>query len=213
MLLFLIDGLSACALSDAPFLAAHYLATMTNVTPVVTAPNWMTLLTGLTPKGHGVFDNKPVRDYRVPTILDDVERPLVVSDWRLFRSYFKHVPFVYTKSPFRWLETHDISPFDLVVINVQTLDHVGHRDGWESAAYRRALRVMDAQVSRCVGPMKPWLLTSDHGGRGRQHDAIHDACIRSVPLCGQIDATIRTPVRTTRFRKFVRMLVREGRAR
>lgn len=74
---------------------------------------------------------------------------------------------------------------DLTFLHLRNPDRVGHRKGYASPAYFRAVRRTDAFVGRVMRAIAQTphlrrsttvLLTSDHGGRGRHH---HDRRLRA----------------------------------
>ncbi len=197
MIVMFIDGLSCCWLSPSltPFLSKHLLGCMKNVQPVVTAPNWITLLSGLSPSQHKIFNNRPVKyslhSQGITTLFDDFEQSTIVSDWKLFKSYFRgsNAQFLYVPINF-WecVDALQLKQNELTLLNYQELDHVGHECGWGSKQYVQALVKLDQQISHfCSLHIKqPIVIVADHGGKPglKNHDCHVEKCCRWVPLIG-----------------------------
>ena len=61
---------------------------------------------------------------------------------------------------------------DLALVYLALPDLVGHDHGWDSDEYVRALTITDAHFGRlldALGPAWSVLVTTDHGGVGRNH--------------------------------------------
>lgn len=92
--------------------------------------------------------------------------------------------------------------FGLSFIHLRDPDHAGHKHGWMSPEYLRAVRAADTAVGSIVNtvartagrPVTAFILTADHGGAGTGHwdDRPEDA---TIPwLCAVPGVTAGTPI-------------------
>jgi len=203
--LFLIDGLGADFLQ-----LLEPACVMQNEVPTITAPNWVTLLTGLHVKEHLVQHNYFGRNKRFKfnhtTVFDDFDgKSWFISDWRQFSKLVTcpRTTFTYAKEPFhelqQWLR-HD-SP-QLTVINSQLLDTVGHKHGWRSPKAVDVVKQLETQVIKFeaylrdesgVGPYVV-LVTADHGSDGHDdHEDASSESVRRVPLVFITNTLVEKP--------------------
>lgn len=169
------------------------------VMPTLSSPNWESMITGSSPEQHGITSNGYFRhkiefqpscidaEGRFPTIFEILrqQRPssriAVIHDWDGFADLLeKRVPDVlqHERGPEKTTEAalkewNEHKP-TLLFVHLDNVDHAGHESGWGSKDYLDAVKVAD----RCAGRLLDALLatpdtlvlvTSDHGGKGRNH--------------------------------------------
>lgn len=210
-----IDGLRPDAISafDAPTLQrlmreGSYTLKASTINPSKTLPSHTSMLTGLTPDGHGVFWNN------VTTAKDDsIELPNIFSVARAhgyataaFFSKAKFQPLQlagtldYSQAPGgwfgRWLSDRTMTDVErylaeakpnVLFVHMSDPDAAGHRSGWMSPAYGRAVLAADASVQRLIAVANETygagnfslIVTADHGGHGTNHgsDDVADVTI------------------------------------
>lgn len=186
VVLLLIDGLGYDYLPPDSFWRLHS-RPIQNAAPTITAPNWLTILSGLSPERHGVFDNETVSrpSFRFPhsTVFDDFPNSVMVSDWAMMRK-ISPKPRFYSGNIWKFRR---FPREGLVVLNYQRLDTVAHRDGWGSPAYQRTLRNIDRQTRELYESLlkrgTPFVLmgVSDHGGFELDHEEADQKAVRRVP--------------------------------
>jgi hypothetical protein len=196
VILLLIDGLGYEYLKPDSFWSQHSVR-IRNADPTITAPNWATILSGLSPQKHGVLDNKlhALPSYRFPysTVFDDVVAPgrsLMISDWKMMRKFSDRCDFEYNRVWSRVLQNIDryAQEYDFIVINYSRLDNVAHSLHWGSVAYQQTLSYIDQQTRKLYDKLRklgiPFTLlgTADHGGEKDDHEEGHLTQVHSVPL-------------------------------
>lgn len=188
----------------------------TDVDFTVTLPNHVGMVTGrpveVADGGHGVEFNRDRPGARVPPGPDGVPRSIFTSVHAgggtsvVFSGKTKFDIFANT-----WPDgvneiTIDPDQAELTDAAVDTLAHqrptltfvhladpdkVGHRVGWESPAYRDAVRRADDAVARLLEVVRTdrrlragtaVVLTSDHGGHGHNHTDARDARDYTIPF-------------------------------
>jgi hypothetical protein len=169
------------------------------VMPTLSSPNWESMITGSAPEQHGVTSNGILRkmiefqpvcldaEGKFPTIFEILraQRPesriAVFHDWEGFADLLeKNVPDVlqHERGPEKtidaavkyWTENRP----NLMFVHLDNVDHAGHDAGWSSPEYYRAVEEADACVNRLASVALASddtyvLVTSDHGGKGRNH--------------------------------------------
>lgn len=169
------------------------------VMPTLSSPNWESMITGSSPEQHGITSNgylhqkielKPScldAEGKFPTIFEVLrqQRPssriAVIHDWDGFADLLeKQVPDVlqHERGPEKTTdaalkEWNEHKP-TLLFVHLDNVDHAGHVYGWGSKEYLEAV----AEADRCAGRLLDALLaspdtlvlvTSDHGGKGKNH--------------------------------------------
>ena len=197
-----LDGLSRDGLKNAstPYLDAlrlkgALLDQSRGVMPSKSAPNWASILTGVTPELHGIHSNqwwwfRWRRYLRHPTLFSAVKRSgqsqnrtAAVYEWEHFGKLWNSDDVDvahWAKTPGETLEAVDTlltDPPRLLVLHLLGIDSVGHDKGWQSDAYLRAVTNVDAQVGAIVSLLDAkglrettlLVIASDHGGVGTKH--------------------------------------------
>jgi predicted AlkP superfamily pyrophosphatase or phosphodiesterase len=216
VLLVSIDGLRPDAIGafDAPTLnrlmrEGSYSLTATTITPSKTLPSHTSMLTGEPPERHQVLWNNVTSATR-----NAIELPNVFTEARqsgystaAFFSKAKFGPLQragsldYSQAPGgwfgRWLAHRTMTDVEaylersaphLLFAHLADPDAAGHRSGWMSPRYGRAVTAADHAVGRLVaaadrtyGPGTYTLIvTADHGGHGRDHGS-HDPRDVTIP--------------------------------
>lgn len=187
LIILLIDGLGYDYLPPESFWKRHSYP-IKNAVPTITAPNWMTILTGLSPRQHGITKNEQVsaRSYvsNHSTFLDDLPKPCVlISDWRMMYK-LTSAKFVYSSKPLKdsWAYIHKMKNGTLVV-NYSRLDTVAHQYHWGSEKYFKTFKNID-NYTREISLLNYVRLigVSDHGGIENDHEEKHEIKVRRVPL-------------------------------
>lgn len=200
-----IDGLrpDAIAAYKAPTLQrlmkeGSYTLTASTILPSKTLPSHTSMLTGLTPEQHGVSWNNVATAQA-----DAVSIPTIFS---LARSQGYSTAAFFSKSKFhplqlegsldysqapgglfgRWSSTRtvaDVAAYlkearpNLLFVHLPDPDAAGHRSGWMTFEYGRAVLAADRAVEQLVGLAgKAYgagkftvIVTADHGGHGSNH--------------------------------------------
>ncbi len=210
VILVVIDGLRADAaplfsLPTLMALAQRGVGTFAarTVTPSITSAAMTSLLTGITPRLHGIQTDR----IGIPAPGEHL-RPLPahLAEHRLETRVLLATP----PRPFRGLAERigrrsgvtlrfggggaeeilataidDLTTMQtgFLMMHWPDVDRAGHSHGWASAAYRRAAQHADATLGRLVALTDPWLdagtvlmVVADHGGGGkhpRNHDSQH----------------------------------------
>ena len=201
IVLLLMDGLGYDYLSEtnSPFWKSHSKPIMNSI-PTVTSPNFLTILSGKTPQETGVLDNKifAKKHYMFPytTIFDDVKgKSVFVSDWEMFRKVSEKPKFIFG-NPWKFSK---YEKYDLIVLNYQRLDALGHSYGWNSPKYQTCVKYVDKQTQLIYEQLeqfgKPFVLwgCADHGGHGKDHEEEHEPSIRRVPLLFATNTKLKAP--------------------
>jgi hypothetical protein len=220
VILLLIDGLGYEYLKPESFWAQHS-TRIRNADPTITAPNWATILSGLSPQKHGVLDNKlhARPNYRFPhtTVFDGIGRSLMISDWKMMRKFSDQCDFAYNRVWSRILQNigQYAKKYDLIVVNYSRLDNVAHSLHWGSAAYQRTLRYIDEQTRKLYDKLVsldiPFTLlgTADHGGAKDDHEEAHLSQVHSVPLLYVTNQSEKIPTikLTSEIRELIQKIV------
>lgn len=164
------------------------------IVPSKTLPSHTSMLSGVGPDRHGVLWNtwKPDRAIRVDTVFSHCLRH------RLRCGLFAGKPkFAHFAIPEPGVERYRLADeaeavFDaaldyadeavphFLMVHLAEVDATGHRHGWGSEAQRGAIRRIDAALGEFLEELRDeregalsLILTSDHGGRGRNHGSDH----------------------------------------
>lgn len=216
VLLVSIDGLRPDAISafETPLLSrlmreGSYSLSATTITPSKTLPSHTSMLTGEPPERHQVLWNNVTSAKR-----DEIELPNVFTEARYhgyrtaaFFSKAKFGPLQrpgsldYSQAPGGWfgrwsgdrtmtdVETYlDRAVPNLLFVHLADPDAAGHRAGWMSPTYGRAVTSADRAVGRLVSAADrvygtggyTLIVTADHGGHGRDHGS-HDPRDVTIP--------------------------------
>lgn len=200
-----IDGLRADAIAAAG--ATHLLrwqregaATLAArpEAPPITLPNHLSMVTGLTPRAHGVTSNGDLPgEFGRPTLFTAIHdaglrTALYYGKSKLLAlapkgsADVRHGP---GRGNSRWedgdgatlaaafAEEFPRQRFAFSFIHLREPDGAGHDEGWMSPAYLEAVRRADAALGRILDTLRDsdvaastWvLLTADHGGHGHDH--------------------------------------------
>ncbi|HLK61707.1 MAG TPA: alkaline phosphatase family protein [Chthonomonadaceae bacterium] len=199
VVLFSIDGMRPDGLqqADTPFFdslmaSGAYTLQGRTVMPSVTLPCHTSLFLGVEPERHGITTNLWTPQVRpVPGIVETLHRAgktaAFFTNWEPLRdlarpetlqaSFFLNNDGVAEGAGDRelagmaaaWLRDH---PVDFAFVYFGHTDAAGHKHGWMSEPYLRAI----GNASRCVATVcaalpedAHILVTSDHGGHGKSH--------------------------------------------
>ncbi len=202
VIIVVLDGLRPDAISSTSTPTLYRIATegssilnAQTVFPSKTLPATVSLVSGADPKTHGVRTNNMfnllefrgntifsiAKDYNfstgaivskrdiaplaVPYILDYARFPKRVKNWPLSR----------VVREFR--EIISIRPLNLLVVHLNEPDLTGHKYGWMTKKYFKAVKNADQAVGDIVGAATEILgeksytliITADHGGYGKGH--------------------------------------------
>ena len=231
-----IDGLRPDAIGafGAPTLQrlmreGSYTLTAATILPSKTLPSHTSMLTGELPDRHGVLWNNVLT-----AKADTVELPTIFSVARSrgyrtaaffskskFHSIQRQGTLDYSQAPGGWfgrwssdrtvgdVERHlEAARPNVLFVHVADPDHAGHRSGWMSAEYGRAVIAADAAVASVLSAAEraygagsySVIVTADHGGHDRDHGSAdpRDVTIpwiawgRGVKSGQLADASIRT---------------------
>ena len=165
---------------------------MSTVTPSKSSPCWMSMISGVSPREHGVKSNdwRP-GDSRPPATLFKqlrIYRPkakiVVLHDWDGFGRLVEKGVADKMGSPGDSTRTIEagIRIFlkekpDLLFLQLDSLDGAGHKSGWGSKGYLRVLSAHDALIGKFLRSLEQAdlldetliLITADHGGKGKSH--------------------------------------------
>jgi predicted AlkP superfamily pyrophosphatase or phosphodiesterase len=205
VVLMSIDGLRPDAIGRfaAPTLQrlvreGSYTLAASTITPSKTLPSHTSMLTGELPERHQVLWNN-VATARA----EGVELPTIFGVARSHgyrtAAFFSKAKFTalqqpgtldYSQAPGGWfgrwssdrtvrdVEAHlDSAVPNMLFVHFSDPDQAGHRDGWMSEAYGRAVSRTDAAVARVLAAADQSfgagnysvIVTADHGGHGRDH--------------------------------------------
>jgi arylsulfatase A-like enzyme len=200
-----IDGLRPDAIEafDAPMLSrlireGSYTLQASTINPSKTLPSHTSMLTGEPPDQHHVLWNNVTSAKR-----DEIELPNIFSVARsrgyqtaAFFSKAKFAPLQregtldYSQVPGGWFgrwsserTVSDVAKYlrdarpNLLFVHLTDPDAAGHRSGWMSEEYGRAVRATDGALSRLMRATDEaygqgnysLIVTADHGGHGRNH--------------------------------------------
>lgn len=167
------------------------------VRPSVTLPSHISMLTGVPPEVHGITWNRDSTAVRgtveVPTVFEIAKQAGFTTAVFFSKAKLKHLlkpgTLDYASGPSgrseRYAEatveaaTHHIRSHrpNLVFVHILEPDHAGHRAGWMSPAYGRAVRSADTAVGELLAAAEASygrggftvIVTADHGGHDRGH--------------------------------------------
>jgi predicted AlkP superfamily pyrophosphatase or phosphodiesterase len=198
VVLLLVDGLGYHVLQRGGFWKQRHTKRIKNVEPTITAPNFVSIMTGMPPKKHGVMTNEDLRGpLDVDNVLHAFDDHVLISDWRQMRHLLpaaipKERNFRYRRTWAQLLdeikqrkkqETHA-----LLVMNTSSLDTVAHKHGIASDAAKSVIEYIDQRTEKVFNALqktkRDFVLigVADHGFHDDDHeDATADA-IRHVPL-------------------------------
>ncbi|MEM7340703.1 MAG: alkaline phosphatase family protein [Actinomycetota bacterium] len=165
------------------------------IEPCWTLPAHLSMVRGVAPSVHGVFDNTPVPPATdVSSVLGVARRAgrvtAAVHNWSPFdvlfdagdtfgtlfvdRGYDPHGDAAMAEAT-TWFVAH--TGADVVFSYFAGPDLAGHEYGWGSEAYRRALGRADAALGDLLAELAGWrvIVTTDHGGLGTNHGGLSDA--------------------------------------
>lgn len=219
-----IDGLRPDGLlqADAPDILAlahrgSYTWNAQTISPSVTLPSHVSMLTGYTPERHGVTwnDHYPDRTIAAPTIFAIAHeaglRTVMVAGKE--KMQLLNAPGTVDSYVFATVGDRDVADkaiagiaagFDLMFIHLPNMDFFGHSTGWMSDVYLFEISRTDEAVGRILDALPEnttVILTADHGG----HDTGHGSNIpedMTIPwmIAGpnvEVDHEIASPVLTT----------------
>lgn len=191
VVLISLDGATpdGIAQADAPHLDALIAAgsqsrNARTVYPCNTLPCHIAMLSGVTPKTHGISQNKfsdPLPKVTVPTVFDAVDQAglyalMIVGKYKMLALRSGHYADLDEVGPLLRRETRHHVP-DFVFIHSAEPDLAGHAEGWMSPAYLAALSRADHMVGQVVAWVREkgmWdqtllIVSADHGGSGKTH--------------------------------------------
>jgi arylsulfatase A-like enzyme len=173
----------------------------------VTLPSHTSMLTGVVPGKHGIEWNddlplkKPIYP-RWPTLFEVAHKAGLTTAMIVGKSKFgalakpgtldwTEVPYEQTTDDFvgdhAVAVIHDHKP-QVLFVHFPDVDAAGHKFGWSSPEQMKAIEGADAQIRRVLEALDQEhlrdrtliIVTSDHGGAGRNHGA-DDARSRHIP--------------------------------
>jgi len=172
------------------------------VMPTLSSPNWMSMITASGPEQHGITSNGYLKRMQeiAPACRDEsggfpnifgalrAQRPAsriaIFHDWPGFAKLVeRNVPDVmeHQRGPQRTaqaaIEYWKRYRPELLFIHLDNVDHAGHRSGWSSREYYRAVEEADRQIGAILAMLREAaaldstfvLVTSDHAGKGHNH--------------------------------------------
>jgi len=205
VLLVSIDGLrpDAIGASKAPTLQrlieeGSYTLDAKTILPSTTLPSHTSMLTGQPPERHGVLWNNVLTAdadlVDVPTVFGIARargyRTAAFFSKAKFQSLQRPGTLDYSQAPGGWfgrwssartvtdVQTHlATSRPNLTFVHLSDADRAGHRAGWMSDAYGRAVTAVDDAVARLLSSADTAfgegnytvIVTADHGGHGFGH--------------------------------------------
>ena len=196
--LILIDGcrpdalaLAATPAIDSVILRGAFTGAARSVVPSSTLPCHQSIFHGVPPGRHGIVTNtftpfvRPVAGL-IETIRDAGGRCAMFYNWEPLRDVA--VPGALEASFFTRMPPGDLSAGDSAVANVASdwltknawdfafvylgaTDEVGHKHGWMSGPYLRAIEHADACIAKLLPAIAEAtvIVTADHGGHDRTH--------------------------------------------
>lgn len=199
--LFLIDGLGY---EYVPKEFKNHCQKIQNQIPTITAPNWISILTGLPVKKHKVINNEIVSRKKPEnfvswdsTILDDEwKNSWIFSDWKPFHKIFpEQKNFFYLKKKMffdniknKLLLLGKTKP-DFVLVNTEQMDWLGHTHGWESLSVKKRIKKIFHEINELfyfvldnIDNDPVFFYTADHGGHKKDHEDHNNKKIRNVPF-------------------------------
>ena len=224
VVVLLVDGLGMASLPRGSFWRKCS-RKIKNVRPTITAPNFVTILTGATPKQHGVVDNHLAAPPAVDCVMHAFDDHVLISDWRQMRHLLP--PTVPPEKNFRYRRTWSqlIAEIKLrrradggaalLVMNTSTLDTAAHKHGIDSDEARSVIAYIDRRTEKVAALLarsgRQFVLigVADHGFAGDDHELSHDDddddgddAIESVPL---LFVTNRDDIARPKFRSTLRI--------
>jgi predicted AlkP superfamily pyrophosphatase or phosphodiesterase len=194
---FLIDGMgyhyTPQSLHD-----TFHIYPIENIEPTITAPNWISILTGKPSEEHKVINNESIRkkSFKLPvdTVFHDTEGTLV-SDWKMLGKYIQSsihkrklkFQFIHTKAIWRFIHNqHHLMKSQINFINTDKVDSIAHTHGWNSAKTKSVIDSVTRNILKFTNTIsEPCLIivTADHGGLGKEHEhPKYSKFIRHVPF-------------------------------
>jgi len=198
-----IDGLRPDAIERAP--AKHlqaliergaYCATAKTVSPTVTLPGHVSMLSGLDVGRHGVTANEELPGFfMAPTVFTAAKNMNLRTGIFFSKSKLRYLArpgavdvaygtAIVTVEPDaattaaalarvfaeRWAERS----FDFAFVHLREPDEAGHKEGWMTEAYLRGVAEADAAVGSILETVRAServavIVTADHGGTGLTH--------------------------------------------
>lgn len=185
--IILVDGLGFHQLTPEWTDDARWCIPLRNQLPSITAPNWASILSGVSTATHGVLDNDQVRRFgERDTFLHSFNNVHVVSDWAPFRHLVPGLPFTHDRTPIRNLHRHHRNS-DVLVVNLDRLDNRCHKFGWNSPQADTTRRNLGRELRRFREGLKGdyvMYVVADHGGFRKNHESHTNPAVRTVPfLC------------------------------
>jgi len=172
------------------------------VMPTLSSPNWMSMITASGPEQHGITSNGYLKRMQeiAPACRDQsggfpsifgalrMQRPAsriaIFHDWPGFAKLVEPAALdviEHHRGPERTtnaaIEYWKRNRPELLFVHLDNVDHAGHRSGWSSPAYYRAVEEADRQIGAVLDMLRGAaaldstfvLVTSDHGGKGHNH--------------------------------------------
>jgi arylsulfatase A-like enzyme len=188
-----VDGLRADALGQAAAPHIHGLARRGSytwkaqtVSPSMTLPAHVSMVTGFLPPAHGIsWDDFKVDkgNCTVPTIFAIAKAAGLRTVMVVGKEKFRHLDVEGTLDSFVLARRGDVDVaneaivqvqlgFDLMLAHFPDVDIVGHAQGWMSAAYLQQVTAADEAIGRLLESLPAEttvILTSDHGGKATVH--------------------------------------------
>jgi hypothetical protein len=177
---------------------------MQNALPTTSSTNWMSMISGVNPELHGVYDNdwEPGDSTPPPTLFRALREARadattgVFHEWTGFGRLIEAATADEMTSPGDADATMDAAIAfarerhpDLIFVHLDLVDHAGHASGWGSPAYEAAVTHADTLVAGLRDALEEeglWsttalVVSADHGGVGLSHgdDTVHE---RSTPF-------------------------------
>jgi predicted AlkP superfamily pyrophosphatase or phosphodiesterase len=197
VVLLLVDGLGYHSLKHGGFWRRHS-TKIRNIEPTITAPNFVSIMTGVSPHHHGVMTNEDLRaPLDVDNVLHSCDDHVLISDWRQMRHLLP--PVIPRERNFRYRRTW-AQLFDeikqrktqeshaLLVMNTSSLDTVAHKHGIASDAAKSVIEYIDRRTEKVFNALersgRDFVLigVADHGFHGDDHEDATSDMIRRVPL-------------------------------
>jgi predicted AlkP superfamily pyrophosphatase or phosphodiesterase len=178
-----------------------YTLNASTILPSKTLPSHASMLTGELPERHGVlWNNEQIfsdGELQSPTIFSVLRSSGFKTAAFFSKSKFDdfQVPGTvdYTQAPDGWLgglipgrwdadrTASDAMKYmkrarpDFMFVHFGDVDYAGHRSGWMSEKYGKAVKKVDASIAQLLTAAKETyddytvIVTSDHGGHGKDH--------------------------------------------
>jgi predicted AlkP superfamily pyrophosphatase or phosphodiesterase len=189
---------SGAATLDRLMRGGSYTLSAKTIVPSKTLPSHVSMLTGQPPELHGIRWNRNRTDARgtitLPTIFSLARSHGYLTAAFFGKSKLQHLQrpdsIDYSQAPGGWFgrwsdarTVRDVNSHlaarqpNLLFVHLSGPDDAGHRTGWMSADYRAAVRAADSAVAAILAAAEEAfgsdnytvLVTSDHGGQGRDH--------------------------------------------